>query len=182
MKIGSRPGGMIASAWIIMNAMGQSGYMALADKTMKTTLKIVDAIEKNIPELTLVAPPNMTCIAIISKNSNINILAVADVMDSYGWKMERQQLPDSIHMSMMPHHEHVVDKLIIDLKKAVQTIKENPNLNNSGTTGMYGMVASIPDKSIVNSFVSKFFSSLYTTEPNSKSIIQQYEQLVKLNN
>ena len=164
---------MIASAWIIMNAMGQDGYMSLADKTMKTTNLLVEAIN-NIPELSVRAIPDMTSMAIISVDKNISILAVADVMDGYGWKMERQQLPDSLHLTMMPHHAHVVDKLCSDLSKSVDEIKKNPSLNNKETTGMYGLVASIPDKSIVKDFINKFFSSLYTTEPNSKSIIEEY--------
>ena len=169
---------MIASAWVILNAMGQNGYMALADKTMKTTLRIKSALEEQIPELKLVAPSDMTCLSVASNNANINILAIADVMDSLGWKMERQQLPNSLHMSVMPHHEHVVEKLIQDLKDAVIAVLNNPNLNNTGTTGMYGLVAAIPDKSIVQDFIIKFFCSLYTIDPSSKSIVEEYKSVI----
>lgn len=176
---GSRPGGMIASAWIILNAMGQNGYMDLAAKTMETTQKLVTAIQA-IPELSLRSKPDMTCIAIVSVEKRVNILAVADIMDGYGWKMERQQLPDSVHMTMMPHHAHIVDQLASDLRKAVKTILADPSLNQSGTTGMYGLVASIPDKAIVSDFIVKFFSTLFTTEPNSKSIVEEYGQGLQL--
>ena len=177
---GSRPGGMIASAWVALNAMGESGYMELAKRTMATTDTLVQAFNSgSIPCLSLRAPPNMTCIAIVSKDPTVNILAVADVMDGYGWKMERQQYPESLHMTMMPHHAHVVDKLVADLTSAVETVKANPELNNTGTTGVYGMVATIPDKTIVKDFLLKFFSSIYTLEPGSKSILEDHVDVVK---
>lgn len=177
---GSRPGGMIASAWIALNAMGESGYMELARRTMATTDKLVQAFNSNaIPYLALRAAPNMTCIAIVSNDPAVNILAVADVMDGFGWKMERQQYPDSLHMTMMPHHAHVVDKLVADLTKAAETVKANPKLNSTGTTGVYGMVANIPDKTIVKDFLLKFFSSIYTVEPGSQTILEEYTDVVK---
>lgn len=145
---------------------------------MKTTGQLTEALD-TIPELSVRAKPNMTSMAIVSNDKNVSILAVADVMDGYGWKMERQQLPDSLHLTMMPHHAHVIDKLIGDLKKSVQEIKANPSLNNTGTTGMYGLVAAIPDKSIVKDFIKQFFSSLYTTEPNSKSIVEDNAELIQ---
>ena len=171
---------MIASAWVILHAMGQNGYMALADKTMKTTIKIREAVEKHIVDLKILAPSDMTCLAIASNNVNINILAIADAMDELGWKMERQQLPNSLHLSVMPHHEHVVDQLINDLKKSVAVVLANPALNNTGTTGMYGLVASIPDKTIVQDFIVKFFSALYTADSQEKRIIEVYDTVMEV--
>jgi hypothetical protein len=40
----------------------------------------------------------MTSLAIISDDASIDILAVAGVMERYGWAMERQQLPPSLHV------------------------------------------------------------------------------------
>jgi hypothetical protein len=39
-----------------------------------------------------------------------------------GWKMERQQLPDTLHMSVLPQHSRVVDKLTNDLATAVKMV------------------------------------------------------------
>ena len=62
--------------------------------------------------------PCMTAFAIASSNPNINIQAVADAMETKGWKMERNQLPDSLHCSILPHHINVVDKFLDDLEDA----------------------------------------------------------------
>lgn len=78
--------------------MGQDGYMRIAAKVMQTTEQIVRAVGK-IDGLKMIAEPDMTCVCIVSDSSRVNIHAVADVMEAKGWKIERQQLPDSIHVS-----------------------------------------------------------------------------------
>ena len=160
---GSRPGGMLAAAWTAMVAMGQSGYMDIAKKVLKAHNDIIAGIDK-IDGIKLITKPDMTCIAIVSDSKDVSILAVADAMERRsGWKMERQQLPNSLHFSILPQHEGVVPTLIKDLSDSVKEVKADPTLSSKGLTGMYGMVAIIPDKTIVDDFLVKFFSTLYST-------------------
>lgn len=39
---------------------------------------------------------------------------------SPGWKMERNQCPDSLHCSILPHHTRVADKFLDDLEEAAK--------------------------------------------------------------
>ena len=39
--------------------------------------------------------------------------------------------------------------------------QSNKQLARQGTAGMYGMMATIPDKSIVDDFIKEFFSEVY---------------------
>ena len=64
-------------------------------------------------------------------------------------------------MSVVPLHAQSVDQLITDLKAAVAEVYAHPELTSQGTVGMYGMVAKIPDNTIVNDFIIGIFSSLY---------------------
>lgn len=162
---GSRPGGMIAAAWAALVAMGQDGYKRIASDVMETTLEVVKAVQR-IDGLKLMAVPDMTCVAFTTEGS-LNIHAVADSMEKKGWKMERQQLPDCIHMSMLPQHKRVIKELISDLEKSVKEVIANPALGKEGSTGMYGMVAAIPDRGIVDDFIVKFFGQIYTTQDTS---------------
>ena len=41
------------------------------------------------------------------------------------------------------------------------SLQENKALASKGTAAMYGMVASMPDKSIVDDFIVEFFSECY---------------------
>ena len=160
---GSRPGGMLAAAWTAMVAMGQSGYMEIAKKVLRAHNDIIAGIDK-IDGIKLITKPDMTCIAIVSDSKDVSILAVADAMERRsGWKMERQQLPNSLHFSILPQHEEVVPTLIKDLSDSVKEVKADQTLSSKGSTGMYGMVAIIPDKTIVDDFLVKIFSTLYST-------------------
>lgn len=168
---GSRPGGMIAAAWAAMVCMGQDGYMKIAKDILDTTKKVKAAVEK-IEGIKILAPSDSSAIAIGSDDPNISILAVADQMEENGgWKIERNQNPDSLHMSILPQHSRVVDQLIVDLEDAVKRVRANPSLKNKGTTGVYGMVATIPDKGIVDDFLLKFFSTLFTPEGGADTSI-----------
>jgi sphinganine-1-phosphate aldolase len=161
---GSRPGGMLAAAWAAMVTMGQDGYLKQAESIMKTTQKIVRGVE-NIRQLRVITVPDMTAVSIVSSNHNVSILAVAECMERIGgWKMERQQFPDSLHFSVLPQHARVIDQFLADLSKAVDEVAANPNLAKEGSAGVYGMVAAIPDKTIVDTFIVKLFSRLYTLE------------------
>jgi sphinganine-1-phosphate aldolase len=73
--------------------------------------------------LCILGQPPMTAFAIGSDDPEVSVLAVADVMEERGWKMERQQLPDSLHCSIMPHHIAVADQLISDLGDAAARVK-----------------------------------------------------------
>jgi sphinganine-1-phosphate aldolase len=99
---GSRPGGMIAAAWTAMVAMGEEGYLKTAKQVLEVTQKIVAAVDRT-KGIRLVTRPDMTALAIMSDDPKVNILALADVMEAKGWQMERQQSPDSLHVSTSAH-------------------------------------------------------------------------------
>jgi sphinganine-1-phosphate aldolase len=107
---GSRPGGMIAAAWAALVGMGQDGYLNMARSVLDTTNELIAGISA-IDGIELITNPDMTSLAFISSRDkhSVNILAVADVMEDKigGWKMERQQLPDSIHLSVLPQHSRM---------------------------------------------------------------------------
>ncbi|KAL4218090.1 hypothetical protein ACF0H5_022826 [Mactra antiquata] len=157
---GTRPGGNIAAAWAAMKALGEDGYMAKAKSLMDITTKMINKI-KTIEGIYIMGQPCMTAFAIGSRDDAINIQAVADVMETKGWKMERNQLPDSLHCSILPHHAHIADKFLTDLEDSVKHCKDNKALAKKGTAGVYGMMANIPDKGIVTDFLVEFFSEVY---------------------
>ena len=40
-------------------------------------------------------------------------------------------------------------------------VQGNKNLSGKGTAGMYGMVAKIPDRAVVDEFILQFFDQVY---------------------
>jgi sphinganine-1-phosphate aldolase len=118
---GSRPGGLIAAAWAALSHMGQDGYMEIAALILLTTKKLLRGVEE-IDGIRTMVSPNMTALAIEADDPTVSILAVADAMERHGWKMERQQLPDSLHMSVLPQHAASSSDLLNDLAASVAEV------------------------------------------------------------
>ena len=71
----------------------------------------------------------MTCFAIAAgEGASIDILMLADQMEELGWKMERQQKPHSLHVTVMPHHLSQADKFPRDLQDCVDKLRVSSNL------------------------------------------------------
>ncbi|CAG5123196.1 unnamed protein product [Candidula unifasciata] len=157
---GTRPGGNIAAAWAAINSLGEEGYMSRARQLMDITDQLKAAVTE-IEGLKIIGNPVMTCFAIGSSDPDVDILAVADVMEKKGWTMERQQNPSCVHCTILPHHQISCDDLAGDLKESVTIVKGNKQLSKQGTAGMYGMMATIPDTAIVEDFIKEFFSEIY---------------------
>lgn len=157
---GTRGGGSIAAAWVSMRALGVDGYTTKAKDLMETTDKLKKGIAE-IDGLKIMGEPHMTCFAIGSCDPDIDIYAVADVMEKKGWTMERNQKPSCIHCSILPHHTPVADDLIRDMKESTAEVKTNKTLAKKGTAAMYGMIGVVPDKTIVTDFLVEFFSEVY---------------------
>merc|ERR1712127_491359 len=96
---------------------------------------------KRIDGLDIVGNPVMTGFAIQSTDPAVNILAVADVMETKGWKMERQANPDCLHCSIMPAHANHkrADQFVADAREAVAAVRKNKMLAGEGSAAMYGM-------------------------------------------
>ncbi|XP_077990716.1 sphingosine-1-phosphate lyase-like [Glandiceps talaboti] len=157
---GTRPGGHIAASWAALKHIGEDGYLEKAKALMETTETLKKGINQ-ISGLRILGNPSMTCFAIGASESSIDMLAVADGMEEKGWKMERQQFPTSLHCSVLPQHIGVADQLLEDLKDAAAKVKSGEIKSKPGASAMYGMLANIPDKTLVNDVIVEFFSEIY---------------------
>jgi len=158
---GTRPGGNIAMAWSGLKVLGKKGFLKMARELMDLTEKLKAGICA-IPGLEIMGQPQMTCFAFRSTDPSLEILAVADVMEEKGWKIERQQEPACLHCTILPHHLRSGDKYLPDLAASVAHVRANSQLARKGTAAMYGQMAMIPDKAIIDDFVVNFFSEIYT--------------------
>jgi len=147
---------------------------------------------ESIPELKLLGDPRACILSFASANKQLNIFAVADVMqDTHGWKVERQHRPDSIHLSVMPPHakvrlvlvthardrlshrrlterdgtrEQIAEQFVVDLKASVEVVKANPALADKGSAAMYGNAAAIPSDAVVEDFLVSFMDHVYRAD------------------
>ncbi len=75
--------------------------------------------------------------------------------------MEKQLNPESLHMTIMPQHYPVMDRLIKAIRDSVDEMKQNPNQYETGSKAMYGMVAKIPDENLTEDFVIHYMDQVY---------------------
>jgi glutamate/tyrosine decarboxylase-like PLP-dependent enzyme len=156
---GTRPAGSIAAAWATLNALGEEGYLSLYSKLMKT----VDAYRSGIEAIgfKMVGNPVGTIFAYTS--SDVNMHVIADLMSVKGWFLDRQMNPDSIHLTITPANESALPEYLSDLKAAYLHAKAHPELAGEGMAAMYGMVAKIPDPTMVNQFLYQYMDQRYET-------------------
>jgi sphinganine-1-phosphate aldolase len=158
---GARPGGPIAAAWAVMNYLGEEGYMELARAAMQTTRKLMEGVNA-IPKLRVLGKPHATVFAIAS--DEINVYALSDALKERGWVVEKQHLPACLHVTVSPFHVNLADDFLADL---AQCAKEAENIDSSKLSEeavMYGMMASLPDRSAACDFAVQYLNQLYRLE------------------
>jgi sphinganine-1-phosphate aldolase len=157
---GTRPGGPIAAAWAAMQALGEAGYCDLAQKAWDASEALRGGIGL-IPELRLLGLPHATIVTYASASDAVDLYAVADQLAAKGWDVGRQQNPASVHLTVNANNASVVDEYLNDLREAVTTVKEDPELKRNGEAAMYGMMAKIPLRGLVKHSVRKVMEGMY---------------------
>lgn len=114
---GTRPGGTVASAWAVMNYLGEEGYLDIAGQVMATAVAIQKGIQ-SIPGIHVLGNPAMSVLAIAS--DTLDIYEVGDEMSVHGWHLDRQHYPPSLHLTVNFAHVGKVATFLDDLAGAVQ--------------------------------------------------------------
>jgi glutamate/tyrosine decarboxylase-like PLP-dependent enzyme len=161
---GTRPGGSIATAWAAMRSFGEQGYR----KMVRQTLAAADELTAGIRALDglelLVDPVETPLVAYRSSDPELSTFAVADQLQQRGWHPDRQQNPDSIHVTVMAHHAPVIAQYLDDLRAAVDQVRRQPELGHAGEAAMYGMMAKIPVRGMVKLAVRKVMEGMYAAD------------------
>lgn len=154
---------------------------------MDTVAFLKNAVGK-MDGVEIIGNPVATAIAIRASNpGSLNIYAVADVMEAEGhWKLERNKDPASLHLTVMPPHTKTRNKFISDMESAIakvcarlksriiillsrkliyfapQVSADPAKYSKVGSAAMYGMIATIPDETIIDKFVAKWMDQVYS--------------------
>jgi glutamate/tyrosine decarboxylase-like PLP-dependent enzyme len=158
---GARPGGPVAAAWAVMNFLGEEGYLKLAKSAMDTTRKLQDGVN-SIPGLKVLGKPHATVFAIVS--DTLNVYALSDALKERNWLIEKQQTPPSLHLTVSPIHAGLADEFLADLRACAKEVEDIDSSNLSEEAVMYGMMASMPDRSAARDFAVQYLNNLYRLE------------------
>ncbi|XP_065900288.1 sphingosine-1-phosphate lyase-like isoform X2 [Dysidea avara] len=148
-------GGIMAAAWAMLKCMGQDGYLEMAKKLMTVSNYLKKEIH-SIEGLHLVGHPHGAAFAIASTDPQVNVQAIAKLMDKRGWKLQPAQ--NCIHLTILPSHTiEVANQLITDLRSCTSQLKMNPSLPGGSTSLLMGQ---LPD-SALQELVVQFFNEMH---------------------
>jgi glutamate/tyrosine decarboxylase-like PLP-dependent enzyme len=155
---GSRPGALSAACWAAMVAMGERGYIEATEKILKTGAKIRKGIE-DIPDLYVLGNP-LWDIAFGSKT--LDIYKIMDYMAKKNWSLNGLHKPSCVHICITLRHTlpGVAERFLNDLKSAIEFVRNNPS-EKGEMAPVYGLAATIPDRSIVADLLDRYMDLLY---------------------
>ena len=165
---GSRPGGAIAAAWSVINFLGKEGYVDIADKVMKATKRLMVGV-KSIEGLEIIGNPVMSIFAITSQE--LDIFEIGDEMSERGWHLDRQQYPNSLHISVNFAHTEIVDNFLKDLSLSVGRVK-TPNLRtvmNRVLINFIGFITRLLPKKWISKIISLISPLITSNSPSPSS-------------
>ncbi|XP_042872848.1 sphingosine-1-phosphate lyase-like [Penaeus japonicus] len=160
---GSRPGGLMAVCWAALLYHGVSGYTDSARRIISTARDLKQRLQE-VPGIQLFGDPLTSIVAF--RSSEVNILAVGDLMTARGWHLTFLQYPPGLHVCLTNLHttDTFAEDLVKDLKETMNAVRLNPQ-PPSGVGKVYGTAASIPDKSLIEEAAKIFLTCYYETEP-----------------
>jgi glutamate/tyrosine decarboxylase-like PLP-dependent enzyme len=126
---GSRAGALSATAWAAMIAIGEQGYMEIAQKILHTGEKIKKGIDQ-VPELYILGDPLWD---IAFGSDSVDIYRILDYMGEKKWSLNGLQMPPAVHICLTHRHTQpgLAEKFLEDLQSAVEHVKANPDKETS---------------------------------------------------
>ena len=129
---GSRPGGMIAAAWAVLQHYGEAGFLDLNRRMLDTSDRLRRGIEA-IPGFHVLGDPAMYVWGFGA--DTVDVMAVADAMAERRWYLGRQlTTPPSLHVVLTPVHEPVVGELLRDLREVASAVAASGRTGPATTT------------------------------------------------
>lgn len=123
--MGTKPGGAIAAAWAVMRYLGEEGYLQATRETMDATKLLVEGLNR-INGLACLEPVRESnLITFVASDPAIDIMAVADQLESRGWFRGRMREPLGIHQGVNPAHLRVVDEYLAEVANAVDFVSSH---------------------------------------------------------
>ncbi|KAK6633822.1 hypothetical protein RUM44_004429 [Polyplax serrata] len=157
---GSRAGGIIAACWATLMHFGLDGYLETTKAIIQTTKYIENELKK-LHEIFVFGSPISSVIALGS--NTFHIYRLSEALSKCGWNLNPLQYPPGIHLCITNLHTQkgVAETFINDVKSSIKEIMKNPDEKVEGKMAMYGVSASIPDRSIVGDITRLFLDSMY---------------------
>merc|ERR1719379_3205447 len=137
-----------------MKHIGHDGYVQATEEIIETTRRITEAVRK---------------VSVLAFDSDdFNIYGLSDAMKSRGWALNALQFPACVHLCVTRCHTKpgIAEKFISDVTEITATLMADPGSSPAGSAAIYGMAASIPDRSVVDQCTQVYLDCLYYAPTN----------------
>ena len=155
---GSRPGGSSAACWAALMSMGQQGYLAATKKILDTVASIQRGIAA-MPELRHSRPSDRGLRHRLGRGRHVSG-ARPDVGPALGPDRPAQTAAIHVSPTLRQTEAGVAERFVTDLSDSVAFVRDTPNIEG-GMAPIYGMAASIPDRTIVHEMLRQVMDIYY---------------------
>ncbi len=129
----TKSAGPMAAAWTVSQVLGDAGYARAADRAIRATDRIIEAVAA-IPGLRVVGSPDSTLVALAAEgdeaSGGVDPFTLADRMRRRGWFIQPQPgvegLPRNVHLTVQPSSAETVDQFVADLVAAADECRSLP--------------------------------------------------------
>ncbi|MEO6411832.1 MAG: aminotransferase class V-fold PLP-dependent enzyme [Pedococcus sp.] len=117
----TKSGGPLAAAWAVVTHLGDDGYERLAQQVGDGLRALVNGLSE-VPELTVVAPPDSTLVALRAADS-CDVFTICDEMLARGWFVQPQMAfggePPTMHLTLSAATAPLVPEFLATLRESV---------------------------------------------------------------
>lgn len=121
----TKSGGPLAATWALLHYLGDAGYLRFAERTLKATLAIAEAI-RAMPGVRLMAAPESSLIAFTA--DDFSVFPIVDIMRKKGWFVQPQLgymgSRANIHLSIDQSTLDLVEAFVPDLEAAIAEARQ----------------------------------------------------------
>jgi sphinganine-1-phosphate aldolase len=162
---GSRPGALLACTWAVMLYNGDEGYNNSALQIMNTQRALVKAIQDNehATGLRVLGLPTSPVVAFtFNSSTKLDVFKVNDAMSRRHWHLDALQQPSAVHLCVTMRHVGREQEFMKDLIDSVAEVRAMPKDEQfaGGSAPMYGVVASLPDRSLITDFAHRYLATM----------------------
>ena len=115
---GSRPGGVVVSAWSVMNHLGFEGYVERVGRIIEIRRELIARIE-SIPGIRVCGEPETGVVAIVG-DGDIDMDTLRQNMMERGWRFAPTYKPQGFTITLNWHHGEILDEFTGMLRELVE--------------------------------------------------------------
>jgi sphinganine-1-phosphate aldolase len=152
--MGSKSGGLIASAWSSLLYIGKNNYTKYAMEIQENLILIKTEIKKLDSDINIIGEPKLNIIAF--KSTKLDIYQIVNEMKKYKWNLSIMQNPPSFHFCITKLHTKNICKIFIEnLKESIKITKKNPS-KLSGTLALYGSSSKLKNALFIEEIIHDY--------------------------